>query len=199
MRVSSRRSSSAYSSSVPWLLLAMAVVFLLAACGGDDEEPEAVGGAAPAFPFVSESIGEGAPIDARYTCDGEDLSPALAWEDVPAEAAELVLVVEDPDAPGGTFAHWLAYGIEPGEAALPEGVPQGGEVVGFRQGENDMGTVGYGGPCPPEGETHDYVFRLLAVDTKTGLEGGASRNDVLEAVEGHVVGEASFTAPYTRP
>ena len=124
---------------------------------------------------MSESIGEARPSTPAYTCDGEDVSPALAWEDVPAEAAELVLIVEDPDAPGGTFAHWLAYGIEPGEAALPEGVPQGGEVEGFRQGENDMGTVGYGGPCPPEGETHDYVFRLLAVDTKTGLEGGASR------------------------
>lgn len=182
-----------------WLVVALAVVSLVVACGGEDEEPEAVGGAAPPFPFASESLGEGQPIDARYTCDGEDVSPALAWEDVPAEAAELVLIVEDPDAPGGTFTHWLAYGIEPGEAALPEGVPEGGEVEGLRQGENDMGRVGYSGPCPPEGETHDYVFRLLAVDAETGLEGGASREDVLEAVEGHVVGEARLSAPYARP
>lgn len=179
--------------------LVVPLVLAVAACGGEDEEPEAVGGAAPSFPFASESLGEGQPIDARYTCDGEDLSPALAWEDVPAEAAELVLIVEDPDAPGGTFTHWLAYGIDPGDAALPEGVPEGEEVEGLRQGENDMGTVGYKGPCPPEGETHDYVFRLIAVDVETGIAGGASTDDVLEAVEGHVVGEATLTAPYSRP
>ena len=175
--------------------LALLLVLAVAACGGDDDQFTATDVAPPAFALTSESIAEGEPIDARYTCDGEDVSPALAWEDVPADAVELVLIVEDPDAPGGTFTHWLAYGIDPGETALAEGT----DGAGFRQGENDMGEIGYGGPCPPEGEMHDYVFRLLAVDAETVLEEGARRDDVVEAVESRVVGEGRLTATYTRP
>jgi Raf kinase inhibitor-like YbhB/YbcL family protein len=176
------------------VVLAVLLLLALAACSGEDEEPTETDVAAPAFPLASGDIAEGEPIDPRYTCDGDDVSPGLTWDDVPEEAVELVLIVEDPDAPGGTFTHWLAYGIGPDENTLGEGT----DGVGFRQGENDMGEVGYGGPCPPEGETHDYVFRLLAVDTETGLEEGARRGDVLEAVEGHVVGEARLTATYAR-
>ena len=183
-------------------LALLVLVLAAAACGEDEEEPLQSGAAVPTFPFAPSAVVEGEAIDPRYTCDGDDVSPALAWEDIPAEATELVLLVEDPDAPGGTFTHWLAYGLDPGETALPEGVPEGGEVAGppaVRQGTNDFDAVGYGGPCPPEGETHNYVFRVLAVDVETGLEGGASRDDLLEAVEGHVVGEATLTAPYARP
>ncbi len=178
-----------------WLVVAFSLVSLFAACGGEDEEPTETDVAAPAFPLTSESIAEGEPIDARYTCDGEDVSPALAWEDVPADAVELVLIVEDPDAPGGTFTHWLAYGIDPTETELAEGV----EGLELGEGENDTGEIGYAGPCPPEGETHNYVFRLLAVDVETALEEGARRDDVLEAVEGHIVGEGRLTATYARP
>jgi Raf kinase inhibitor-like YbhB/YbcL family protein len=176
-------------------VIAGLLLAILAACGGEDREPPEADVAAPAFPLTSEDVAEGEPIDPRYTCDGDDVSPTLAWENVPEEAEELVLIVEDPDAPGGTFTHWLAYGIDPAETTLGQGT----DGVGFRQGENDMGEVGYGGPCPPGGETHDYVFRLLAVDAETGLEEGARRDDVLEAVEGHVVGEARLTATYARP
>jgi Raf kinase inhibitor-like YbhB/YbcL family protein len=176
------------------VVLAVLLLVALAACSGEDEEPTETDVSPPTFPLTSEDIAEGEPIDSRYTCDGDDVSPALAWEDVPEEAAELVLIVEDRDAPGGTFTHWLAYGIDPAETTLGEGT----DGVGFRQGENDMGEVGYGGPCPPEGETHDYVFRLLAVDAATALEEGASREQVLEAVEGRVVGEGRLTAPYSR-
>ena len=165
---------------------------VLAACGGDDE-PGPTGAAAPGFAFSDGAVADGEPIDSRYTCDGEDVSPDLAWEGVPEGAAELALVVEDPDAPGGTFAHWLVYGLDPGETGLPEG----GEVEGL-QGTNDFGTVGYGGPCPPGGETHRYVFRLLALDQELDLEDGANRDDLLEAVEGHVVAEAMLTATYSR-
>jgi Raf kinase inhibitor-like YbhB/YbcL family protein len=181
--------------------LVVPLVFAVAACGGDDEEPLPTGAAAPGFAFGESAVAEGQAIDPRFTCDGDDVSPALAWERVPGEAAELVLVLEDPDAPGGTFTHWLVYGLDPGETALPEGVPDGGTVAGppeLRQGTNDFGAAGYGGPCPPGGQTHSYVFRLLALDQALDLEGGASRDDLLGALEGHVVAEATLTAPYSR-
>jgi Raf kinase inhibitor-like YbhB/YbcL family protein len=182
-------------------LVAVALPVLLIACGGDDEEPLATGPLAPAFVFTESAVAEGEPIDPRYTCDGEDLSPALAWEDVPEGTAELAILVEDPDAPGGVFTHWLGYGLDPEESALPENVPEGDEVKGppaLRQGENDMGTIGYSGPCPPGGETHRYVFRVVALDATLDLEGGASRSQFLEAVAGHLNGEATLTATYSR-
>lgn len=178
-----------------WPLVALVVVVAVSACGGDDdEEPLVTGPSAPGFAFAQSAIAEGEPIDSRYTCDGEDVSPDLAWEGVPEGTAELALVVEDPDAPGGTFTHWLVYGLDPGETGLPEGA----EPPAL-QGTNDFGNVGYGGPCPPGGETHDYVFRLLALDAATGLESGASRDELLAAVEGHVVAETQLTATYARP
>ena len=177
-----------------WFVLALLLVSLLAACGGDDEEQVPSTPAVAGFEFEESAVAEGEAIDPRFTCDGEDVSPEVAWTGVPEGAAELVLVVEDPDAPGGTFTHWLAFGIDPGETGLAEGA-EGLEVA---QGENDMGELGYGGPCPPAGDTHGYVFRLLAVDEGTGLEDGASRDEVLAAVEGHVLGEAVLTAPYAR-
>jgi Raf kinase inhibitor-like YbhB/YbcL family protein len=169
------------------------LVFAVAACGGDDDEPLATGPAAPGFAFSDSAVAEGEAIDSRYTCDGEDISPALAWEGVPEGTAELALVVEDPDAPGGTFTHWLVYGLDPGETGLSEGA----EPPAL-QGTNDFGAVGYGGPCPPGGETHDYVFRLLALDAATNLESGASRDELLAAAEGHVLAEAQLTASYSR-
>jgi Raf kinase inhibitor-like YbhB/YbcL family protein len=183
---------------------ALLAAALATACGGDDEEPAdpvATGASVPGFVFTESGVAEGEPIDPRYTCDGDDVSPALAWEGVPAGAAELALVVEDPDAPGGTFTHWLVYGVDPGVTALPEGVPVGADVAGppaLRQGVNDMGAAGYGGPCPPGGEEHRYVFRLFALDEALGLEGGASRDDVLGAIEGHVIAETRLTATYAR-
>jgi len=185
-------------------LTVIAVLGLSAACGGDDDEagePATTGAAAPGFSLAKSAVAEGQAIDPRYTCDGEDISPQLAWEGIPEGTAELVLVLEDPDAPGGTFTHWLVYGLDPGETALPEDVPEGGEVAGppaFTQGTNDFGTVGYGGPCPPRGETHDYVFRLLALAHPLELAGGASQDELLEAAEPHVIAETTLTAPYAR-
>jgi len=185
-------------------LTVVAVIGLSASCGGDDDEaaePATAGAAAPGFAFAESAVAEGQAIDPRYTCDGENVSPALAWEGVPDGTAGLALVLEDPDAPGGTFTHWLVYGLDPGETALPEGVPDGDEVSGppaLRQGANDFGTVGYGGPCPPGGEKHRYVFRLLALAHELDLAGGTSRDELLEAVEPHVLAEATQTGTYAR-
>ena len=186
---------------------AAALVVVLAAavpagCGGDDGEPLETGAAVPGFAFVESDVAEGESIDPRYTCDGENVSPALAWEGVPEDTAELALVVEDPDAPGGLFTHWLAYGLNPGTTELPAEVPAGRPVDGgpvVLQGANDFGDDAFGGPCPPGGEEHRYVFRLLALDAPTGLDGGASREELLAAAEDHVIGEARLTATYSRP
>ena len=188
------------------------LVLVLAACSGDDAEPttastpEATGSTtAPVvegFAFTEGGVADGEPIDALFTCDGEGISPALSWQDVPEGTAEFALVVEDPDAPGGTFTHWVVYAIPPAYVGLEQGVPPGPFVSGaisLRQGLNDGSDLpGYGGPCPPEGETHDYSFALYALDEETGLDGGATVEDLRAAMEGHVLGEATLTAPYSR-
>ncbi len=130
-------------------------------------------------------------IPTRYTCDGENVSPPLRIEELPPGTASLVLVVEDPDAPGGTWDHWTVYDITP-TSALPEGAEPDGTP-----GTNSWGRTGYGGPCPPHG-THRYVFRLLALDTRLGLAPGATKAAVLDAAAGHVLAEATLVGHYSR-
>ncbi len=182
------------------LLLAPAVVIAVAAaCGGDEAAPEPATTVA-GFEFTGGDVAAGEPIDARYTCDGDDVSPELSWGGVPDGTAELALVVEDPDA--GGFTHWLVYGMRPNATRLPPRVQPAPRISGptpLLQGENDFDDIGYGGPCPPEGSTHDYVFRLLALDAELGLEPGATRGDLDEAAAGHLIAETSLQAPYERP
>jgi Raf kinase inhibitor-like YbhB/YbcL family protein len=170
---------------------------LLVGCGGEEGGSGtelAQGPAVAGFEFANASaVREGEPVGQRFTCDGEDVSPALAWTGVPGGTQGLVLVLEDPDAPGGTFTHWLVYGVDPGSTALPEA------AAAALQGENDFGATSYGGPCPPEGEEHRYVFRLLALHAPPELEPGADRTAFDEAVAPHVLAEARLTATYARP
>ena len=130
-------------------------------------------------------------IPSQFTCDGEDISPALLIEELPFEAVSLVLVMDDPDAPVGTWDHWIAYDIEP----LTE-IPQAVETLGTA-GTNSWGNTGYGGPCPPSG-THRYFFQLFAVDAVLGWEEGADKTTVLEAIHDHILAEASLLGFYTR-
>ena len=132
-------------------------------------------------------------IPARYTCEGEDVSPPLSWTDPPPGARSLALIVEDPDAPGRTFTHWLAWGIDPGRGRLEEG------ERAPREGRNDFGAPGWRGPCPPMGHgPHRYVFRLLALDTEIDLPPGAGRRDLERALEGHVLAETTLVGVYER-
>jgi Raf kinase inhibitor-like YbhB/YbcL family protein len=164
-------------------------------CGGNGASGTELeqGPSVAAFQFTDQSdVAEGEPIQARFTCDGEDIPPRLAWEGVPENTQELVLALEDPDAPGATFTHWLVYGIDPGMTTLTD-------VGVLLEGENDFGDTGYGGPCPPGGEEHRYVFRLFALDAHLGLEPGADRAAFDEAVAPRVLAEARLTATYARP
>jgi hypothetical protein len=187
------------------LAVAYAVALLASACGGDDDEEPSTTSSQPqvsGLRFSGGDVAEGEPIDPLYTCDGTNITPALSWESVPEGTAELALIVDDPDAPGGTFTHWVAYAIPPGYDGLDRGIPPGPALSGgltLRQGPTDGSDVpAWSGPCPPAGETHSYVFTLYALDEQTGLEPGASVDDLRAAIEGHVIVEAKLTAPYSR-
>lgn len=136
-----------------------------------------------------------AMIPTRCTCDGEDLSPELHWRDVPDQTVELALTCEDPDAPSGTFVHWILWGLEPSEGSLGLGtVP-----ATARQGRNDFGRTGYGGPCPPPDHgPHRYRFTLHAVSAPLDLAEGATIDDLRAAVAGRVLGTAELVGTYAR-
>ena len=137
-------------------------------------------------------------IPSRYTCDGENISPPLSWDGVPGEAKSLALICDDPDAPSKVWTHWVIFNIPPDSSGLEENVPDAGRLPdGSVQGYNDSGTLGYRGPCPPSG-VHRYFFRLYALDAVLDLEPGASKEDVLEAMKGHVLRQAKIIGLYRR-
>jgi Raf kinase inhibitor-like YbhB/YbcL family protein len=141
----------------------------------------------------------GGAIPERHTCDGGDVSPALSWSAPPAGARSLALVCEDPDAPRGTWVHWVLYNLPAGTRQLEEGVPATAELPsGARQGRNDFRRIGYGGPCPPPGPPHRYYFRLYALDVVLGLPSGATRKDLDRAMTGHVLADAELMGRYQR-
>jgi Raf kinase inhibitor-like YbhB/YbcL family protein len=140
----------------------------------------------------------GGSVPPRYTCDGEDVSPRVEWRGLPVGARSLMLICYDPDAPRGTFVHWVLYNVPPSLPGLPENLPKTGVVEGVGlQGVNDFGRVGYGGPCPPSG-THRYVFLVLALDSELKLREGASAFDVLREALPHVIGYGEVVLRYSR-
>lgn len=139
----------------------------------------------------SPAFEEEGDVPVKYTCDGDDISPPLVVEDIPADAVSLVLAVDDPDAPGGTWDHWIVYDIEP-RSDIPEGVKGLGT-----EGSNSWGHVGYRGPCPPGG-THRYFFQVYALDKGLGWEEGWDKTSVLEAIHDHILAEASLLGFYSR-
>jgi len=136
-------------------------------------------------------------IPTKYTCDGQDISPPLSWSDVPDNTQSLALISDDPDAPMGTWVHWVVYNVPPDVTSLPENVPAKEELKGGLQGTNDFKKIGYGGPCPPGG-THRYFFKLYALDTKLDLEPGATKAEVEKAMDGHILAQAELIGRYQR-
>ncbi|HEY9846213.1 MAG TPA: YbhB/YbcL family Raf kinase inhibitor-like protein [Candidatus Caenarcaniphilales bacterium] len=146
----------------------------------------------------SNSFAANGEIPTKYTCDGEDISPDLRWNELPSETQSLALIVDDPDAPGGTFVHWVVYDLPPQVQQLQEGVaisptPEGGGV----QGQTSFERLGYGGPCPPSG-THRYYFKLYALDQSLRLKSGATKSQVTAAMEGHILATAELMGRYSR-
>ena len=151
------------------------------------------------FALKTTAFADGSAIPRKYTCDGADLSPALNWNGAPAGAQSLALIADDPDAPGGTWTHWIVWNIPASATALPEGVPAA-EVLdnGARQGRNDFRRIGYGGPCPPPGKPHRYFFKLYALDARLDLKAGSSRNQLEPAMKGNVLSDAEMMGTYGR-
>lgn len=151
-----------------------------------------------ALELRSPAFDHGETIPVEHTCDGEDVSPVLEWSGTPEETERFVLIMDDPDAPVGTFVHWVAYDIPASTDRLPRSVPAETVIpAGGTHGENSWNRLGYGGPCPPDG-THRYFFKLYALDASLGLDPGATKKAVLDAMEGHVLEEARLMGEYTR-
>lgn len=140
--------------------------------------------------ITSPAFKEGRPIPEKYTCDGTDASPELDISQIPSNAKSMALIVDDPDAPGGTFVHWVMYDFKPTDKVKENAAPG-------TQGINDFKTQKYGGPCPPSG-THRYYFKIYALDAHLGLKSGISKKDLLKAMEGHVIAEAALMGTYSR-
>jgi Raf kinase inhibitor-like YbhB/YbcL family protein len=138
-------------------------------------------------------------IPKKYTCDGADLSPALSWDEAPAGTQSLALIVDDPDAPMGTWTHWLIWNIPAKASLLPEDTPKVDLLDnGARQGGNDFKRIGYGGPCPPPGKPHRYFFKLYALDARLEVKAGAVRSGLESAMKLHVLSEAQWMGTYAR-
>lgn len=151
--------------------------------------------------LTSPAFADGGPIPRAHTCDGADLSPPLAWSGAPDGTKEFALIMDDPDAPASVFVHWVLYTLPPTVTNLASGFPSEPETVRpvrARQGVNGFRRVGYGGPCPPKGPAHRYVFTLYALDAELNLPPRATKDVLLAAIEGRVLDEATLTGKYGR-
>ena len=186
-----------------FLLLIGAALTLIVGCGGGGKTPaptatEGKGGQQMAIILTSTAFAAGESIPAKYTCDGKNISPPLQWEPPPAGTQSLALIVDDPDAPSGTFVHWVYYDLSPASRGLPEGVPANDKPTeGGTNGKNGANVSGYTGPCPPSG-THRYFFRLYALDSKLDAPAGLTKDQILQAMEGHVLAQGELMGVYSR-
>ncbi len=149
---------------------------------------------APAMTLSASDFFNGGSIPSQYSCDGKDISPALTWSEVPTNTQSLALILSDPDAPGGTFYHWIVFNIPKTTPGLPQAVRQ--LPAGALVGENSWRQQQYRGPCPPKGATHHYIFSLYALDTKLTLPAGSNAMSVIDAIQNHVVDETELKATF---
>lgn len=183
-----------------WLL----PILIVAVCSCGDRAAKTTAGVERAkekkmvIALTSSAFGNEETIPAKYTCDGSNASPPLSWSGVPTATKSVALIADDPDAPAGTWVHWVIYDIPRSQTQLPEGVPPEKTLRGgAKQGINSSGTIGYTGPCPPSG-THRYYFRLYALDTTLELDPGIRKPQLLEAMRGHVLAEGVLMGRYSK-
>lgn len=178
------------------VLYCSAVLFFGAAYHGlsDGKESEFM-----TLTLKSSAFMHGAVIPVEHTGDGIDVSPPLEWSDVPKETVAFVLICDDPDAPAGTWVHWVLYDIPANITKLEKNIPKDKIVLSSaKQGMNDFGRIGYNGPAPPQGKPHRYFFKLYAISKLTGLSLGATKQQVLNAIKGNILAECSFMGIYQR-
>jgi hypothetical protein len=175
---------------------------LLIACSANDEKPavemEIQEDTSMTLQLSSPAFEDGSAIPQEYSCDGDDSSPALFWGELPDQTKSIALIMDDPDAPVGTWVHWVLYDLPGNRTEIPENVPKSGQLPGGgTQGSNSWGRSGYGGPCPPGG-THRYFFKLYALDAPLDLASGATKEDLLQAMEGHLLDQGQLMGTYSR-
>jgi len=159
---------------------------------------ETMGGKKMQIKVKSTAFEDGGMIPRQYTCDGADVSPPLAWSSVPEGTKTIALICDDPDAPMGTWVHWVLFNLPVDVKELPENVPPQKRLeTGAIQGTNDFGNIGYGGPCPPGG-THRYYFKLYGLDSEINLQAGATKGTLLKAMKGHILAEGQLMGKYKR-
>lgn len=148
--------------------------------------------------LTSDVFSEGGVIPSEFTCDGEDISPPLSWNNLPEGTKSIAIIADDPDAPAGTWVHWVIYNIPADKQGLQQDFPTDEKLQdGTTQGKNDFGRTGYGGPCPPGG-THRYYFRIYALDSSPELKPGLTKKELLENIKGHVIDEGELMGTYSR-
>ena len=154
---------------------------------------------AMAFTISSSAFSSGGSIPKKFTCDGPDVSPELAWTEPPAGTKSFSLLADDPDAPVGIWNHWTAWNLSVTLRGLPEAVSKDARLTdGTEQGRNDFGKTGYNGPCPPPGKPHRYYFKLFALDTMLDLKAGSRKKELENAMKGHILGQAEWMGTYGR-
>ncbi len=171
-----------------FFLFAIIAVFVLIATGGS----------AMAMQLTSTAFTQNNTIPSKYTCDGADISPPLAWSGAPSGAKSFALIADDPDAPAGTWVHWIIWNIPAAAASLKEGIGKSAALAdGTKQGLSDFRKAGYGGPCPPSG-THRYFFKLYALNSELNLPATATKANLESAMKGHILAEAQLMGKYER-
>jgi Raf kinase inhibitor-like YbhB/YbcL family protein len=170
---------------------------LVTASGADKSNPQKVMNLP--ITITSTAFSEGQPIPAKYSCEGSDASPPLKWTNAPANTKSFALIADDPDAPMGIWVHWVLYDLPPNTTGLPEDVAKTQFTSGnAKQGLNTWPRLGYGGPCPPPGKPHRYFFKIYALNTMLDLKPGATKKDLLKAMEGHVLAQGQLMGTYQR-
>jgi Raf kinase inhibitor-like YbhB/YbcL family protein len=180
-----------------------ALVLLLGTVGGSrlasQSHPSVGGRSSMTLVLKSTVFAPGAEIPKKHSCEAADVSPALEWSGSPARTVSFALIMDDPDAPAGTWVHWVLWNLPASAHELPDAVAKQDQLGdGTRQGRNSSRKIGYNGPCPPPGKPHRYFFRLYALDEKLDLAPGASSSDLQAAMKGHVVGQAEYMGTYRR-
>lgn len=193
-----------YSAAMLRIILLLTLLLIapfIAGCHGDsppNHQPSTSATAGAALILSSASLLDG-KLPKQFTCDGEDKSPPLVWTAPPSGTRSMVLTMTDPDAPGGTFTHWLLYNLPSGISGLPADVLKQGQLTdGTRQGRNDFSKTGYSGPCPPRGSTHRYFFDIFALDTNLNVPALATREQLEDAMNTHVLARGKLIARYSR-
>jgi hypothetical protein len=181
---------------IPWFTIALSGCLMTASCA-DNNKPAKE--RTMNIQITSTAFAEGKPIPTKYTGDGNDVSPPLQWTNAPANTKSFALISDDPDAPVGTWVHWVLYDLPPATTTLAEDTPKSQFLPnGAKQGLNDFRRLGYGGPSPPPGKPHRYFFKLYALDTVLDLKPGVTKKDLLKAMEGHVLAEGQLMGTYQR-